>query len=456
MSKLSWSTCVWGCSSLIGALAAGGCGSSASSPTDAGGDAAPGREAAPEDAGHDVTPRHDATPPHDARPHVESGHEDAGHDSGVDAGHDSGIDAGEPDAHREAAVDGHVAHDAASDAHDAAALIHELYLLLEVPSITPGGTPTASVAVVSIDGAVISRQLVVQNPVAIGYANGSLYVVEATSTPQMIVVDAATLVTTKGYQLPFTPTAAAFNADATHVYLADTSGDIDMYSPGNGVLASTTVTVPSGSTQLVGIAVDATETHLAVAENNGGTSSVAELSIGASSFSPVFNVTSQPISGSNCGREASAPSFSPDGTLLSTFDPNCVVYDMYVTSGTSAGTISATPSVRYTRTGGASSAIDTVWTANNAAWTTNDQDLYLASETGTPASSTVALPSSDYASAGLAVDATRSTLYFVPYDPATNGSYTVNTTTGAFTATDWDLSTAQAGADVYQAIYVAR
>ncbi len=336
---------------------------------------------------------------------------------------------------------------------DAPPPIRELYLItatgfmppvqndLDVIDLAKG----AAVTDVSMNGAV-----------AVAYANGNVYVARGSGQSRVTILTPGVLNHVQDVILPLDPTAAVFRPDCSSVFIATTAGELVEISLPSGTAVWLPITVPlpptlGSSPQLTGLALDATLTHMGVTEFSGSQSSVAIVNKNTNGTWAVgLNVASPAVAGSNCGREAMAPSFSPDGTVLSTFDPNCSTYDVYTVA---TGARNTTASAQFTRTSGVSFSQGSVWDSKGQVWSTNYMDAYRTSEEGMPTS----FPLPNGTSPGtLALDDTRSTLYFFPYDPRTNGAYTLDLVSGTGTALNWALSLIPGGANIASATYVVR
>ena len=352
-------------------------------------------------------------------------------------------------------ADAHASVDAPADVVadapvDAPAAVKELYFITQQGFMPPLNDDLERVDLAR--GAVTVDQPM-NGALDVCYAGGNLYVVRGSGQARVSVLQLGTLNITSNIVLPADPAAAVFSADCSSVFVGTSGGQIMQVGlpSGNAVGAPISVPLPSGSSgspQLTGLGIDASGTQLGVTEFSGSSSSVAIVYKAGSNWALGLTVASQPVSGSNCGREAASPAFSPDGTLLSTFDPNCGTYDVYTVA---TGMLNATVSAQFTRPSGVSFSGGSIWDHNNQVWSTNVSTVYRTSETGMPA--TFPLP----ASAGaLGLDDTGLVLYFVPYDPHTSGAYTIDTTTGATTALGWNLGLVPSGSGVTRIRYVVR
>ncbi len=419
----------WGCSGLIGDFSI-----ESASASDGGSDT--GADTSPSEAGDGSAfvdgsadaPSPAPDGPSEAMADVEGGGVEGGViEAAVDAPFDAPVDAGTP--------------------------IRELYL------ITASGMPPQfqnDVDVVDLASGKAISDVSMNGAVAVGYGNGNVYVAQGSGRTRISILQPGTLNTVSTLLLSFDPAVAVFRPDASSVFAATAGGTIQELSlpSGSAVGASFSVPLPSGSSgspQITGLALDPSGKFLGVTEFSGSSSSVAIVTQNTTgSWTVGMNVSSAPISGSNCSREALAPAFSPDGALLSTFDPNCGAFDVYQVA---MGTFDVVASARLPRPSGTSFAVGSVWDGKGQVWAANYMDSYRTSAQGPGAS--FLLPNATNAGT-LAVDDTRSTLYFIPYDPHSNGAYTLDLGTGAGTALNFNLALIPQGSNVTKAVYIVR
>jgi hypothetical protein len=359
-----------------------------------------------------------------------SGASSSGTSSGTSSGADSGSDA--------------------APVVDAGVPIVELYLLTK-GGMFPQFTNDLVIVDVTKGAARIAKSADGAN--ALCYASGQIFVARGGGLAEVSVFNVQDLSNAGTLFLDSDPVSAVFSADCSHLYMADVNANIQKYALGNGTATAlgVPVAVPlptgtPGTPQVTGLALDPSETHLGVTVFSGATSSVALLD---SSWNILFNVASQAIATSNCSREAMSPSFSPDGALLATYDPNCGAYDVYSSPG---GQFDTQASARYTRPDGASFPVQSVWDHTGQVWTASYQSLYMTSHGGAQNAFLMA----PLFVGNLGIDKTRSTIYFFAYDPHANGAFTIDLASGAAKSLGWDLSLIASNSNVEDILYVSR
>jgi DNA-binding beta-propeller fold protein YncE len=316
-----------------------------------------------------------------------------------------------------------------------------------------GVSPCDGNGVVAID--VTQKRAVAQAALyganAIAY-RGELLVAGGSGTTRISVLDPVTLGVTRTQTLPWDPSAAAFSADGAVLYAAHDDGYVSMVQVSDGsVTAEIQVPPAPGSTgpiQIVGLALDPTETFVGVTAFDGSSSSVAAIRITGQALAVAFNVASQPFPSSNCSRNAAGPAFDRAGTALATFDRNCGAFDVY---DLASGALDPTASVLFARPYGSSLNASTIADAGGRFWADNAGSLYRTSLTDATQQASFSFGPT---TGGLVTDEAGQTIYAFKGDPRTNGVFTIDPASGAATQLDWNLDLVPLGAEIVTATYV--
>ncbi len=347
--------------------------------------------------------------------------------------------------------------EAAVDAPSEADVVVEAGPTIQEIYVVAGGgggqqsTPT-SIEVIDIAQKKAVRDNTFAGIVALKYSGGSLYAVRGGGQTRISVIDPVTLNVTSTISLAWDPSAAAFSADGSTVYIARGAGFVEQVKLPAGSLTGE-VQVPAvegGTIQLcTGIALNNAESQIAATFNNGGNVNVATIGIAGTSLSVAHNIVPPGVDGSNCGRENGAVAYAADDQRVATFDTNCGTVDVYATSSLVHDDVASAQFARPNASGAGSIVYDCL----AEAWAANYDTLYRA-PTNNPSQKT-AFQSSTLFWQVVFTDTTRATLFAITYDPHNNGIYTV-AQDGGQTRELWDLSLIPANLQVQRAIYVER
>jgi DNA-binding beta-propeller fold protein YncE len=274
----------------------------------------------------------------------------------------------------------------------------------------------------------------------LAYRNGKLLVARSSGHTRISILDPETLAVVDTRVLPWDPQRAVFSSDGRYMYALRAQRHVSQVRIADGVVTAS-VSIGSNLTEppvLTGIAIDPTEQLLGITSSDFNTreelGEVTLVRIAGESLAIAHTLQSQPIPNSNCSRIPANPAFDRSGARLATFDANCEVFDVYVSS---TGVFESIASARFPRGNGSNYYGNTISDVGGQFWAMDEEHLFRSNPTDPlrHASYPLGVPSN----AGLVTDVTGSTIYLFPHDPRRNGVFIVNPDTGARTRLTWSL-----------------